>query len=102
MKLIFFLLCIVTVTGRNAQSPPGNNNTQQGIIKFSTSPVIDYTLSVDKRDLTSYAVTMHIRNAPAIFKLAMVKHFEYDDKFWKFVKDLKIRGDQATGSIVRL
>lgn len=92
MKRLIFLLCFIAVITGKAQSPlPG---------QAGTVPVIDYTLTINENDLTVYTVAMHIKNAPAAFNIAMVKHFEYDDRFWRYLKDLKVEGN--AGSVIRL
>jgi Predicted protease with the C-terminal PDZ domain len=50
---------------------------------------IHYTITVSDRDTTSFTVEMQIRNAPHSFQLAMVKHIEYDDRYWRYLKYLE-------------
>ena len=56
--------------------------------RLQKTPVISYVLKVDETDLSGYNVEMHIKNVPDTFRIAMVKHPEYDDQFWRFVKDI--------------
>jgi hypothetical protein len=42
-------------------------------------------------------IVMRLRNLPATFHLAMVKHFLTDDRYWRYVEDLQI----APGTIAR-
>jgi predicted metalloprotease with PDZ domain len=60
-------------------------------------PVLDYTLAVNPDDLASVQITMRLRNLPANFHMAMVKHFLTDDRYWRYVEDLQI----APGMITR-
>jgi predicted metalloprotease with PDZ domain len=53
-------------------------------------PVLDYTLAVNPDDLSAVQITMRLRNLPATFHLAMVKHFLTDDRYWRYVEDLQI------------
>ena len=46
-------------------------------------PVVDYLLTVDSTDFSSFAVEMKIRNVPDTFYVAMVAHPEYDDRYWQ-------------------
>ena len=50
-------------------------------------PVVDYLLTVDSTDLSSFAVEMKIRNIADTFRVAMVAHPEYDDRYWQYVGD---------------
>ena len=52
-------------------------------------PYIHYTISVNDKDTTSFSVQMEIRNAPKTFQVAMVKHIEYDDRYWRYLKNLE-------------
>ena len=71
-------------------------------MRFAYSqPVITYTLRIDSVDLSGWSVEMHIRNAPDSFQLAMARHPEYDDRYWRFVQGLAISGARAPASIVR-
>ena len=66
-------------------------------------PVVNYQLSVDERDISSFAVVMRIRNAPDTFRLAMARHPEYDDKFWRYVDGLRIESPRGvTANITRV
>lgn len=44
---------------------------------------------------------MHIINVPDTFNMAMVKHFEYDDRYWRFIKDFTVTGKNGKGKIIR-
>src|SRR5689334_16678518 len=64
-------------------------------------PLVNYTLIINDSDLTSYQVQMHIRNVHDTFSLAMVKHFEYDDRFWRFIRDFNVQGKKGNAQIIR-
>src|SRR3989441_6355379 len=60
-------------------------------IQFARSqPVAHYTLRVDTVDLSAFAVELRLRNVPDTFRLAMVAHPEYDDRYWRYVEDLRV------------
>lgn len=59
--------------------------------------VVDYTLRVDTADLSGLTVEMRIRGAPAGFRVAMVAHTEYDDRYWRYLTGL--RGESARGAV---
>ena len=44
---------------------------------------------------------MHLKNIPDAFQLGMVAHPEYDDRYWRFVKDFTVTGKNGKGNIVR-
>ncbi|MGQ0640553.1 MAG: M61 family metallopeptidase [Gemmatimonadaceae bacterium] len=70
--------------------------------RFALSqPVVHYTIHVDSADLSAYRVAMSIRNARDTFRLAMSAHPEYDDRFWRYVEDIRIESPGAAASIVR-
>jgi predicted metalloprotease with PDZ domain len=64
-------------------------------------PVIHYTVKVDPADTTGYTVEMRLQHAPAHFQLAMATHPEYDDRFWRFVKDLKVAVPLGKAGVTR-
>jgi predicted metalloprotease with PDZ domain len=51
---------------------------------------LEYTLTVNAADLSTYAVELRIRNAPPGFTLAAHAHPEYDDKYWRFLEDMRV------------
>jgi predicted metalloprotease with PDZ domain len=65
---------------------------------FVYSPlVVDYTLRVDASDLSTFEVTMRIRNAPDTFTIAAAAHPEYDDKYWRYIEGMTVQN----GAVVR-
>jgi predicted metalloprotease with PDZ domain len=87
---LLLLLVMITMAGLAQQQ---NDKDQQ--------PLINYTLIINDSDLTSYQVQMHISHVPDTFRLAMVKHFEYDDRFRRFIKDFTVQGKNGTAQITR-
>src|SRR5688500_12048837 len=56
----------------------------------SSSPTeLDYLLRVDSTDLTGIWVDLRIANAPAGIRLAAHAHPEYDDKYWRYIEDVR-------------
>jgi predicted metalloprotease with PDZ domain len=51
-----------------------------------THPVITYRLSVSDRDTSVFNVEMTLRNAPDTFRIAMARHPEYDDEYFRYVE----------------
>jgi len=91
MKFPVILLLVLVTKISSAQQK--NNNGKL--------PVINYTLTINDSDLTSYKVEMHIAGVPDTFSVAMVKHFEYDDKYWRFIKDFNVYTNTGNGTITR-
>ncbi len=95
---ITLLPAAITVSAQN----PIRHPSEAVEARFAYSqPVVHYAIHVDSSDLSAYGVTMSIRNAPDTFRLAMSAHPEYDDRFWRYVQDLKIDAKGGTASIVR-
>lgn len=61
--------------------------------------VIGYTLRVDSTDLSGWRVTMQLRNATGTFRLAMSAHAEYDDRYWRYVRDVDV---EPAGTVTRV
>src|SRR5271169_5681710 len=53
-------------------------------------PLIGYTLMVNTNDCSSVLVTIRLRNLPAHFHMATVRHFLADDRPWRYVEDLRL------------
>ena len=87
--------------GASAQNPY-HHFTEAVAARFSTAqPVISYHVRVDSTDLSGVAVEMRIRNAPDTVRLAMAAHPEYDDRYWRFLRDLQVRTPHGPVSAVR-
>ena len=69
---------------------------------IAQKPVISYTLRVAPLDTTGFDVEIRIRNAPDTFRLAMMTHPEYDDRYWRFVTGLTAESPAGKASITRL
>ncbi|HEV8363098.1 MAG TPA: PDZ domain-containing protein [Gemmatimonadaceae bacterium] len=65
-------------------------------------PVVHYAIRVDSANLSAFAVEMNIRNAADTFRLAMSAHPEYDDKYWRYLEDLRIEGRGGAATISRI
>lgn len=67
----------------------------------SVGPEVSYCLKVDPADLSGYEVVMVIQHAPRQFKLAMATHNEYDDRFWRFIRNFHVSDEFGGGSFKR-
>ena len=101
-QLLFISFVLLSHFDGFTQNPFRNVHDAMEIRYSSAQPVIHYLLKVDTNDLTSFWVEMQIRNIADTFKLAMVAHPEYDDKYWRFVKDLSVDGVHGAGTIKRI
>ena len=59
-------------------------------------PSIQYTLRVDSADLSGWSVEIRLRTVSDTFRLAMAAHPEYDDRFWRYVRDFTVESGSAT------
>jgi predicted metalloprotease with PDZ domain len=67
----------------------------------SKQPVVNYLLTVDAKDTSSFAIEMRIKNVPDTFRVAMVAHPEYDDRYWRFVENFTAQAKNGKGTIQR-
>ncbi|MGH7695518.1 MAG: hypothetical protein ACRENH_11075, partial [Gemmatimonadaceae bacterium] len=71
--------------------------------RFARSqPIVHYAIRVDSSNLSAFAVEMNVRNAPDTFRLAMSAHPEYDDKYWRYLEDLRIESRGGAATIARI
>ena len=59
-------------------------------------PSIQYVLRVDSADLSGWSVTMYLRSRGEPIRLAMAAHPEYDDRYWRYVRDVTVDPPNAT------
>ncbi len=62
-------------------------------------PQIQYTLRVDSTNLSGWTVEMRLRNTSDTFRLAMAAHPEYDDRYYRYVRDVEI---EPSGTVTRV
>jgi hypothetical protein len=56
-------------------------------------PTITYTVTIDTTDLSGIDVSMQISGAPRTIRLAMAVHPEYNQRFWRYLRDLRAAVD---------
>jgi predicted metalloprotease with PDZ domain len=95
-RLLPLVLAPFAATARG-QNPLRDQREAVEIRFARTQPVVGYTLRVDSADLSAFDVELRLRNVPDTFRLAMVAHPEYDDRFWRFIDGpwVESRGAQA-------
>jgi len=86
-----------------AQAPSARPAGAAGIHASATTPVINYTLRITPGDTTGFDVEIDLRNTGDSFRLAMPRHPEYDEKYWRYVSNLTVDAHGlATRPAVRL
>ncbi len=100
-KNIVSIIFLLIAYSAFAQHPLNDVADAVEVRYASSQPVIGYTLKVDAADLSSFEVEMLIRNVPDTFRVAMVAHPEYDDRFWRYVEGLRVETKNGSGNIVR-
>ncbi len=90
LKLMVFLLAISCF-------PP-----KTGIAQKKSTVKINYLLSVDSSDLSRFKIDMQVKNISRNFSVAMVTHPEYDDRFWRYVRNIRVNTASGEGKITRV
>ena len=62
-------------------------------------PSIQYTLRVDSTDLSGWTIEMRFQNKSGTFRLAMAAHPEYDDRYWRYVRNVAV---EPSGTVTRV
>jgi predicted metalloprotease with PDZ domain len=62
-------------------------------------PQIQCTLRVDSADLSGWTVEIRLRTTADTFRLAMAAHPEYDDRYWRYVRDVEV---EPRGTVTRV
>ena len=71
--------------------------------RFAASqPVIQYALRADSADTSGFDVTVAVRGARDTVLLAMATHPEYDDRYWRFVRDVRVEASTGSPSVARV
>jgi predicted metalloprotease with PDZ domain len=60
---------------------------------------IQYTLRVDSTDLSGWTVEIRLRTTSDPIRLAMAAHPEYDDRYWRYARDVSV---EPMGTVTRL
>src|SRR6185312_3969851 len=86
--LLFPVFATFAAQSLAVQTPAGQTPAPQPIAAQTLTPTfLHYTLRIDSSDLTGYDITIRIYHPPAHFRLAMATHPEYDDRFWRYVRN---------------
>lgn len=87
------LLCLIGLTAAAGAQNPLRHFTEGVESRFARSqPVVRYRLSASSSDTSGFAIRMDVRGAPDTFRIALAKHPEYDDQYFRYVADLRVDG----------
>ncbi len=90
---LFAMPSVVVPRMPSAADPISASMVPASIVLSAPSPVqLEYTLRVDLADLSGIFVQLRVRNAPASIQLAAHAHPEYDDKYWRYLSDMRATG----------
>lgn len=102
-KVLAVLIVFVVVASRLAGQHPLRDPVDAVEVRYANSqPVVTYALRVDSADLEGIDVTMKIRNASDTFQIALAAHPEYDDRFYRFVEQLRVESPRGAATVTRL
>ncbi|MGH7605477.1 MAG: hypothetical protein ACRENK_15970 [Gemmatimonadaceae bacterium] len=57
-----------------------------------TTPELIYDVGINPRDPSSIQIDMQMEHAPRSVRIAMAVHPEYNDRYWRFIHDLRANG----------
>jgi predicted metalloprotease with PDZ domain len=70
-------------------------------LALKPGPVVAYTLTIDPADSANIRVAMVIQNAPTpVTRVAMAVHPEYNDRFWRYIRDVRAEVDGKPVAII--
>lgn len=102
ISLPLFASLVGAVRPVAAQEPPTHYTDLLQIRAGPRAPDLTYMLRVDSTDLTGFSVEIRLRSIPDTFRLGMVVHPEYDDRFFRFVEGVNVQGgDRGIATIMR-
>ena len=101
-KKNFAILVFVVLAFSAIGQHPLKDRADAFEIRYASSqPVVGYILKVDSADLSSFEVEMHLRNIADTFLVAMVTHPELDDRYWRYIKDMRVETKNGSGNSFR-
>src|SRR5213083_765798 len=99
----FLTVVTLAVRGSTASGQNPLRDYTEGVeIRFArTQPIVGYTLRVVAGDISGFDVELRLRNVPDTFRLAMVAHPEYDDRYWRYVEALRVATSNGAATVTR-
>ena len=96
------LLLLSTTAAHLAAQQPFRHFSESIDARYAASdPIVSYVLRVDSADLSGFDVELRLRNAGDTVRLAMAKHPEYDDRFFRYVENVRAEAPRGA-SITRV
>lgn len=83
------VVAVLLTPNAGAQNTPRHFTDAVDLRVGRSTPIIHYVLTLSERDTTGFDVRMLVRNAPDTFRIAMARHPEYDDRFFRYVENLR-------------
>jgi predicted metalloprotease with PDZ domain len=99
MRLNALLLIATLASAASAQHPLRHTMDGRDLRFARSQPIVSYLLRVDSADLSGWSVEMRIRNAPDSFRVAMARHPEYHDRWFRYVQGLSITAPDGPATI---
>jgi predicted metalloprotease with PDZ domain len=100
-KIGAIIICLLLVMMSLAQHPLKHYRDAIEVRYDSKQPVVNYILSIDTTDLSSFTVEIRLRNVADTFHVAMVAHPEYDDRYWRYIEDFSVETKNGKGKVFR-
>lgn len=101
-RTVAIFVALVTCAARLPAQHPLHDAVDAVEVRFAASqPVVTYTLRVDSADPSGFDVEMRVRHAPDTFRLAMVAHPEYDDRYWRYLVNLRVTSPSGSATVTR-
>ena len=96
-KIAIALIALSIPSGLAAQHPLQDAVDAVDVRYALSQPVVSYGLRVDSADLSGFDVTIRIRNARDTFRLALAAHPEYDDRYFRYVGQVRVASPAGAG-----
>lgn len=73
--------------------------SQSSLISQDLHPRVSYRIRVDANDLSGFDVVMRIQRAGDTVRIAMASHPEYDDRYWRYVENVRA---ESRGALLQI
>lgn len=103
MRLVSAVPALLLLPALLGAQNPLERPTDGVEVRYATSqPVVQYVIHVDTTDLSGFQVEIRLTALPDTFRLAMARNPEYNDRFWRYVKALRVETASGSGVVTRL
>ncbi|HXG69304.1 MAG TPA: hypothetical protein VNJ04_01685 [Gemmatimonadaceae bacterium] len=97
---VLFVLASLSVAVAGAASAK-NSSRQISVGGRAPVPRLSYVLTIQQQDSSGFDVAMHVSNAPPTLRIGMAVHPEYNQQFWKQVRNLSVETNGNLSGPVR-